>query len=239
MDMKMIRPCVCKGTLSHVHLLCLNSWRATSVNAYYECSVCKYKYQLKREPIADFLMSENGALITTVMIILSVVLTVGSIVYAISMTYFQVSIAQKLYSILDINMSVNYWYSRKLNTTSTIAVQNYLLSIMRMLIRYHIIDVLSIGIAAVGACGFLQYMVVELLKERDRGDGNQLPFQKIATFILWMSSLGHKSLSRFSCSLGCAIAFREVYAIVIVHGRTLALKLGEKIIEYSAPTQPQ
>ncbi|KAI0932069.1 hypothetical protein AcW1_000706 [Taiwanofungus camphoratus] len=47
---RLIRPCLCKGSISHVHVKCLQRWRNTSTNrsAFYSCPQCGYKYHFAR-----------------------------------------------------------------------------------------------------------------------------------------------------------------------------------------------
>ncbi|KAH7104673.1 hypothetical protein BKA62DRAFT_692995 [Auriculariales sp. MPI-PUGE-AT-0066] len=47
---RLIRPCLCRGTVAYVHVQCLNSWRKTAPGAkhFWECAQCGYKYQLVR-----------------------------------------------------------------------------------------------------------------------------------------------------------------------------------------------
>ncbi|EJD55559.1 hypothetical protein AURDEDRAFT_155802 [Auricularia subglabra TFB-10046 SS5] len=47
---KLIRPCLCRGTVGHVHVQCLNQWRkaSSSRKAFWQCDQCGYKYQLVR-----------------------------------------------------------------------------------------------------------------------------------------------------------------------------------------------
>ncbi|KAF5375197.1 hypothetical protein D9758_000358 [Tetrapyrgos nigripes] len=47
---RLIRPCLCKGSMSFVHVGCLKRWRTTSPNpsAFFACPQCHYKYRLNR-----------------------------------------------------------------------------------------------------------------------------------------------------------------------------------------------
>ncbi|OCH96058.1 zf-C3HC4-domain-containing protein [Obba rivulosa] len=47
---RLIRPCLCKGSISHVHVKCLQRWRTTSPSrtAFYSCPQCGYKYHFAR-----------------------------------------------------------------------------------------------------------------------------------------------------------------------------------------------
>jgi len=47
---RLIRPCLCRGTISYVHVKCLQRWRnaSTSQSAFYACPQCHYKYAFAR-----------------------------------------------------------------------------------------------------------------------------------------------------------------------------------------------
>ncbi|EMD42140.1 hypothetical protein CERSUDRAFT_147721 [Gelatoporia subvermispora B] len=47
---RLIRPCLCRGSISHVHVKCLQRWRVTSQSqtAFYSCPQCGYKYHFAR-----------------------------------------------------------------------------------------------------------------------------------------------------------------------------------------------
>ncbi|KAM5531707.1 hypothetical protein V8D89_014627 [Ganoderma adspersum] len=47
---RLIRPCLCKGSISYVHVKCLQQWRNTSSSrsAFYACSQCGYHYHFAR-----------------------------------------------------------------------------------------------------------------------------------------------------------------------------------------------
>jgi hypothetical protein len=55
---RLFRPCVCRGSMSHVHVRCLENWRRLSQNpkALYECGVCHYKYRFGMALGADRLV---------------------------------------------------------------------------------------------------------------------------------------------------------------------------------------
>lgn len=66
----MIQPCLCTGSVSHVHIKCLNIWRQTSTNAYYTCSICKYHYKLKRTWYAQLCVNDMFVLCITIIMII-------------------------------------------------------------------------------------------------------------------------------------------------------------------------
>ncbi|TDL28524.1 zf-C3HC4-domain-containing protein [Rickenella mellea] len=47
---RLIRPCLCKGSISYVHVKCLQKWRnaSTSQSAFYACPQCHYRYAFAR-----------------------------------------------------------------------------------------------------------------------------------------------------------------------------------------------
>lgn len=85
--MRLIRPCKCSGSLSYVHVECLNQWRSTSITAQYECSVCKYQYQFERTLLAALLLSETGAIMISCTLLSILILFVGLSTYGITNYY--------------------------------------------------------------------------------------------------------------------------------------------------------
>eukprot|EP00908_Phaeocystis_cordata_P013297 Transcript_24345.p2 GENE.Transcript_24345~~Transcript_24345.p2 ORF type:complete len:240 (-),score=39.95 Transcript_24345:247-894(-) len=58
---RLFSPCLCSGTMAHVHVSCLSEWRKQSVNprSLYTCDACGYSYRLQRTAVADALQSER------------------------------------------------------------------------------------------------------------------------------------------------------------------------------------
>ncbi|KAJ6509460.1 hypothetical protein C8R47DRAFT_1098797 [Mycena vitilis] len=50
---RLIKPCLCKGSISFVHVKCLQRWRntAASQSAFFSCPQCHYKYRFARTRI--------------------------------------------------------------------------------------------------------------------------------------------------------------------------------------------
>ena len=84
---RMLRPCRCSGSVSHVHLECLNRWRATSTAAYFTCSVCKYNYRIERTLVAQLLVQETTVLTIAVVMIVASCFALGLVV-SFAITYF-------------------------------------------------------------------------------------------------------------------------------------------------------
>jgi len=56
---RLIRPCLCKGTMAFVHVQCLNRWRkeAHSAGAFMRCQQCGYNYRLARTRVVGLASS--------------------------------------------------------------------------------------------------------------------------------------------------------------------------------------
>ncbi|KDR84905.1 hypothetical protein GALMADRAFT_233367 [Galerina marginata CBS 339.88] len=50
---RLIRPCLCKGSISYVHVKCLQKWRnmSSSKGAFFSCPQCHYHYRFARTRI--------------------------------------------------------------------------------------------------------------------------------------------------------------------------------------------
>jgi len=51
---RLIRPCLCRGTQAMVHVGCLQRWRRSAANrkSFWECDMCRFRYQLRRTKVA-------------------------------------------------------------------------------------------------------------------------------------------------------------------------------------------
>jgi len=75
---RLIRPCLCKGSISHVHVKCLQRWRNTSTSrsAFYSCPQCGYKYHFARTRVVG--IATNPAVVAAVSSILFTILVLCS-----------------------------------------------------------------------------------------------------------------------------------------------------------------
>lgn len=80
----LIQPCACRGSQAFVHTACLNRWRATSDAARDICSVCKFRYRVRRNQLANFLMSPGGILVITIVLLLLLIIVTGAIFYEVT-----------------------------------------------------------------------------------------------------------------------------------------------------------
>eukprot|EP00877_Chromochloris_zofingiensis_P003918 jgi/Chrzof1/13527/Cz08g00320.t1 len=78
-DNPMISPCLCSGSSRYVHRKCLQQWRLTNhrSDAYYQCEVCKFKYQYRRLWWADLIGSKVTILLCFLLLVCSTCYVLG------------------------------------------------------------------------------------------------------------------------------------------------------------------
>ena len=78
---RLFSPCHCSGTMAHVHVKCLNEWRAASVNprSVYTCDSCGYNYRTQRTAVAEMLQSERFVWLGSCVLML-LIIVIGSTV---------------------------------------------------------------------------------------------------------------------------------------------------------------
>jgi hypothetical protein len=80
---RLISPCLCSGSIRHVHVGCIQRWRGTGRNkkAFMECSQCGFRYRLRRTRILGLASSKPLLVVTSVALFLTLALLVGSILH--------------------------------------------------------------------------------------------------------------------------------------------------------------
>ncbi|VDB86482.1 unnamed protein product [Peniophora sp. CBMAI 1063] len=58
---RLIRPCLCRGSISYVHVKCLNRWRESSNTAFFSCPQCHYRYNFRRTKVLGLATNPIGA----------------------------------------------------------------------------------------------------------------------------------------------------------------------------------
>ena len=93
------------------------------------------------------------------------------------------------------------------------------------------IDTLFTGAACVGCLGSAHFIHTEI-RSLLLNHGGVQGYVHLLFFIASLCSLGHRALGRLGLFVGCAIAGREVYRVMLVHGRRAAQAVGERILEH-------
>ncbi|KAJ7103617.1 hypothetical protein B0H15DRAFT_812952 [Mycena belliarum] len=79
---RLIKPCLCRGSISLVHIKCLQRWRNSSANqsAFFSCPQCHYKYRFARTRILGIatnpvVIASISAILFTLLVLLSSFIT--------------------------------------------------------------------------------------------------------------------------------------------------------------------
>jgi len=92
---RLIRPCLCKGSMSYVHVKCLHRWRNSSISktAFFSCPQCHYKYHFVRTRVVG--IATNPLIIAA---ITTVIFTIIVLLSSFLTTYFISSLDEPRYS---------------------------------------------------------------------------------------------------------------------------------------------
>ena len=85
---RLVRPCLCKGSMQFVHIGCLNRWRRVSASptSFYRCDQCGYEYNISRARICDVLESNAVVVSTSVFTFVAMLGLLGLVVQRIPLT---------------------------------------------------------------------------------------------------------------------------------------------------------
>ncbi|KAF8527886.1 hypothetical protein BU17DRAFT_39042 [Hysterangium stoloniferum] len=93
---RLIKPCMCKGTMQYVHVKCLNQWRKSSgsKSAFYQCHTCHYSYAFARTSAAGLATSPLVLGLASILLFTVLVFTASFLV-----SYLVPSLATPSYSL--------------------------------------------------------------------------------------------------------------------------------------------
>jgi hypothetical protein len=85
---RLIKPCLCKGSISFVHVKCLQRWRKASTSAFFSCPQCHYKYRFARTQIVG--IATNPVVVGAISTILFTILVLlSSFITTFFMSWFE------------------------------------------------------------------------------------------------------------------------------------------------------
>ncbi|KJA29399.1 hypothetical protein HYPSUDRAFT_127596 [Hypholoma sublateritium FD-334 SS-4] len=102
---RLIRPCLCRGSISYVHIGCLQRWRneSTSNSAFFQCPQCRYQYRFARTRIVG--LATNPIAIGAISALLfTCIVMMASFVTTFFMSAFEEPSNQSYYGFYS------YWY---------------------------------------------------------------------------------------------------------------------------------
>ncbi|KIK70904.1 hypothetical protein GYMLUDRAFT_148344 [Collybiopsis luxurians FD-317 M1] len=103
---RLIRPCLCKGSISYVHVRCLQRWRTSSQNrsAFYKCGQCNYSYRYARTRVVN--IASNPVIVGCISAFLFTLLSIlSSYITTYLLAYFQGPSSSGFYI-----SSSSYWF---------------------------------------------------------------------------------------------------------------------------------
>lgn len=241
-----IRPCKCSGTLSHVHISCLNEWRATSSTAAFKCYVCGYTYRIERTTLSRFLMSENGTHVISVILIASATLCMGVGGIYLANQLFRVDVCWEICQLAQwhtwwrdcsfyrlpsrVEIFFSFW--------TELLFQQHIDTIRAMFLCHAttvlVIEVLLVGCALLGVIGMGLFVLNEGYDIYQAFGHGQQDWQYLVGIGFWAVSLGSTGAGRLSIWLGFAMACRAAYFKIRTVGKKVAQIIGENILEPNA-----
>lgn len=259
-NMKLIHPCLCSGSLSHVHLACLNQWRATSSSAQYICAVCKYEYKIKKSIMATFLLSGYGSVVVCACFMLLSVFLLGTIFQYLFSNVLQIDIFQYMYQytyyipmwqIIDCDEDeISLLWSRwNMKSTSGEKLYTRLLSKFQI-IKYAMyckiaataslsscLEISLIGFVALGLIGVFWFVIEDIINVTDlfirriELDLHHNSVRRLLGIFSWWASSGAIDASKFLIYLGLLLGTREIYNKSNEISRRISHWIGEQIVE--------
>ncbi len=78
---RLISPCLCSGTMSYVHVKCINEWRSKGRNkqTYYQCNQCHFRYRFNRTLFFGLATSRPLIFLTSMFLFLFLALATGQV----------------------------------------------------------------------------------------------------------------------------------------------------------------
>ncbi|KAG0172096.1 hypothetical protein DFQ28_004543 [Apophysomyces sp. BC1034] len=87
----LVRPCRCKGSMSYVHVDCLNGWRERSPRkeSFFSCDLCGYEYNIYRPRYAALISHPYFLRTVTTILVLGLTIGMGYMCKALDVYLFQ------------------------------------------------------------------------------------------------------------------------------------------------------
>ena len=208
---RLFSPCLCSGSMSSVHVECLNAWRRASNNntSYYACDQCRYKYRFQRTWWAEFTERADVQNAAVALIFLVAVLIAG-----IPMRLFSGYLHHYFCRLIEWSPpwhSPDYLYADAADAATEDSG-----------VFVGALDHVVAGSAVVGLCGFA-------LGEYRRIQMAASPWQSLLFFLAWASTNGPK-IMRLLVLFGGAYGIFQL-SVTVRHGaRVLLQRLGETVL---------
>ena len=228
---KLIRPCLCTGSLLYVHIECLNAWRATSNEASYKCSVCGYNYDVRRSYLSKLILSEAFVNVVTSLLVSFIDILLGVILIYLDRHYihFEPDIATV---IMSDTLDFKLWWrdSRPFMDVFKFDSDWSWLRLFKNSAVSTFIDISLVGSTFVSIMGAAIYVYDEIKGLIE--SGFDVPPHRVGSLFTWLSQLlmSRRTL-RIPILLGHLFVTRAFYLKLYEYTQRHAKYLGEHILE--------
>ena len=246
---EMISPCKCSGTQRMVHTSCLNHWRATSADAYFLCSICKYEYKVRQAWLMSILMYPMLMETMSIIVIIVIIYSVGIISRFISARIPILQVENRIFQLLDIEIPTAAFCADRTISLKRIlkrlrkahGLWGYVpsmtllqLVVVNQFFCHSLISAVFVtflvGACITGTIGFLFYHMSMINQWRELGGGYF--FLQTGLLGTWVAAIGSISLTRVSLSVGCLMVYFALYNYLMEKLRLLGEFLGDHIVSY-------
>jgi hypothetical protein len=240
-ELPLFSPCLCSGSQAYVHRDCLKQWRATSPEAYHQCSVCQYAYQVKRPFWAKTITSSSLIWLASAGLLLGASFLTGCLVSrlaqlgwipawcpawmlrvvswqdakpseCLSRTYLRSLQALQLQPWRQ--AAYRFWFSLRCHGRP----------MTPQVVRCGLLGLVAMGLA--GQAGFYSRHLLQLREDRGR------LFGAIGVTCVWFNSADLVGTLRLWMLMGLSFTMAALHGWLLGKGRQLAQQaFGEEILE--------
>ena len=227
---RLIKPCLCSGTISFVHVSCLNQWRRVSLHSFYQCNICHYSYNIQRTFLSQLLLHKNTFYIIIIILFLIIFIIFGLLTLLIN------------YS-LQINL-LNYPIFKKISYQNIFFQQCFNNSYYNLIVCNSFIEFLYSGLLISSFLSILIYFLYSLYYVCNLFFNNyNLFLERRHTYLLhciWLYSIFQHANSQnpidnrhmtLFLALGVVNIYYNLYEIVGKYLKDIIQNLGEIILE--------
>jgi len=202
-------PCLCRGSVAHVHAACLQEWRgaAPTQRSRFRCDSCGYEYRVQRSVVGRFLCSDAGGVTCAVTAFVLLVYVAG----LIGLAAVPPKRRQALYRSMRLDRQPKTMHA----------------------------EVVHLGAAFVGLACFAAYALAEVARayflHAHLGVNWRRALEPAALLGCWVAAEAIEvQRARSFAVIGIMLCAKGLYAATLDVARRVATKLGERVLDVRA-----
>lgn len=255
---RLFAPCRCTGSMRHVHVSCLNQWRAASTDesSYYRCNVCHYEYRTQRARMAVLLLCDGFQQCLAAALFLS-----GAVITGLICQVLAPGLLFKGLDILRLPAGVQLLFTASTTSRGNPACwrdgftyeacclvemaggrhtcwdsqYNFESCCKELTGTWLSLHAFVVPILCNLASGWMCLSAVGfglfLLRQVHEGWQDANGQWNICVMAVWIASLGHNQIGRLAVVVGAAIALREIYTVLSVRAKHIATRCCDIVLE--------